>query len=226
VEWRIYLLFPLLLVAWRVAGPLLSTALVLVGSYLAFRGFLPPDHRAYHVHFLGLFTLGMLAATVVYSPAPFYTRLRKAPWALLALAGLVGVVVVSKVPLPNGQLLQLYQCDYVVGCWASALLVYLATRPQSALHRLLGRQPLVWLGGFAYSIYLMHAPFIQVVWQYLLFPLRHDDTGMFLGLVLAGTPIIVINCYLFYVFCGKPFVRLKNKPNRPAQAPAFRRPEA
>ena len=212
VEWRIYLLFPLLVVAWRVAGPLLSTALVLVASYLAFRGLLPLDHRAYHVHFLGLFTLGMLAATVAYSPAPLYARLRQAPWALLALAGLAGVVVVSKVPLRNGELLQPYQCDYVVGFWASALLVYLATRPQSALHRLLSRQPLVWLGGFAYSIYLMHAPLIQVVWQYLLFPLRHDDTGMFLGLVLAGTPIIVINCYLFYVCCEKPFVKLKNKP--------------
>ncbi|MBD0258461.1 MAG: acyltransferase [Cytophagales bacterium] len=222
VEWRIYLLFPLLVVAWRAAGPLGSTALVLVASYLAFRGLLPFDHRAYHVHFAGLFTLGMLAATVAYSPAPFYARLRKAPWALLALAGLAGVVVASKVPLPNGELLQGYQRDYVVGIWATALLVYLATRPQSALHRLLSRQPLVWLGGFAYSIYLMHAPLIQVVWQYLLFPLHSDDTVTFRVLVLVGTPVIVANCYLFYVCCEKPFVRLKNKSALPGKAGAVR----
>jgi peptidoglycan/LPS O-acetylase OafA/YrhL len=141
-----------------------------------------------------------------------YARLRKAPWALLVPAGLAGVVVVSKVPLRNGELLQPYQCDYVVGFWASALLVYLATRPQSALHRLLSRQPLVWLGGFAYSIYLMHAPLIQVVWQYLLFPLRHDDTAMFVALALVGTPVIVANCFLFHVFCEKPFMRPNTRP--------------
>jgi peptidoglycan/LPS O-acetylase OafA/YrhL len=218
VEWRIYLLFPLLVVAWRVAGPLVTTAVVLIASYLAFRGLVPLDHRAFHVHYLGLFTLGMLSATVAYSPAPLYARLRKAPWSLLALAGLAGVVVASKVPLRNGEILQVYQCDYVVGFWTTALLVYLATRPQSVLHRLLSRQPLVWVGGFAYSIYLMHAPFIQVVWQYLLFPLRPDDTGMFVGLVLVGTPVIIANCYLFYVFCEKPFVKLKNKPARPGAA--------
>ncbi|HEX8531969.1 MAG TPA: acyltransferase [Cytophagales bacterium] len=226
VEWRLYWLFPLLVVAWRTAGPLASTAGVLVVSYLAFRGLLPLDHRAYHVHFLGLFTLGMLAATVAYSPAPFYARLRRAPWALLALAGLAGVVVASKVPLPNGQLLQPYQRDFVVGFGATALLVYLAARPQSALHRLLSRQPLVWLGGFAYSIYLMHAPLIQVVWQYLLFPLRPHDNLMFGVLALVGTPVIVANCYLFYACCEKPFVRLKNKSARPPKAGAWRRPGA
>jgi peptidoglycan/LPS O-acetylase OafA/YrhL len=168
-----------------------------------------------------LFTLGMLAATVAYSPAPFYARLRRAPWALVALAGLAGVVVVSKVPLRNGELLPLYQGDYVVGFWATALLVYLATRPQSALHRLLSWQPLVWLGGFAYSIYLMHAPLIQVVWQYLLFPLHHDDTATFVVLALAGTPVIVANCYLFYAFCEKPFVRLKSKPAGPGKGFEF-----
>ncbi len=219
VEWRIYLLFPLLVVAWRVAGPLVSTAGVLVASYLAFRWLMPLDHRAFHVHYLGLFTLGMLAATVAYSPAPFYVRLRKAPWALLALAGLAGVVVASKVPLPNGQLLQLYQRDFVVGGWAAALLVYLAARPQSALHGLLSRQPLVWLGGFAYSIYLMHAPLIQVVWQYLLVPFRLDDTGTFLALALVGTPIIVANCYLFYACCEKPFAK-RIKPGPPEKVPA------
>jgi len=76
----------------------------------------------------------------------------------------------------------------------------------------LSRRPLVWLGGFAYSIYLMHAPLIQVVWQYLLFPLRHDDTATFVVLALAGTPVIVANCFLFHVFCEKFFTRPKVRP--------------
>src|SRR5262249_37919081 len=71
VEWRIYFLFPLLVLCWRRAGAIVSTLATVAGSYLLIRfaHFEWLNTAAYGtcLHFIGLFALGMLGAGVSYS---------------------------------------------------------------------------------------------------------------------------------------------------------------
>lgn len=67
-------------------------------------------------------------------------------------------------------------------------------------------KPLVGIGTMSYSLYLMHAPLLQVVWLYGLRPMRLSDGATFICLVVAGTPLIVLGTYLFHLVCERPFM--------------------
>ena len=74
------------------------------------------------------------------------------------------------------------------------------------LRNLLSGKPLVLLGGFSYSLYLVHAPLIQVVWQYLISVWFREAVPQFLGMLGIGVPLIVLSAWVFYRFCEKPFM--------------------
>ncbi len=74
------------------------------------------------------------------------------------------------------------------------------------LNKALSWRPLVAVGTFAYSIYLIHAPLIQVIWQYLLFPLQPHPLFRLMTLFVVGTPLIVGISYLFFLVGERPFL--------------------
>ncbi len=219
VECQIYLLFPALIVLFRRYVRLFAALLIAVLSLLllfaltfTWVGRLP-DYTGteFAPQLIGLFAIGIFAASVHTSPTPRWARLRAIGlWDALALGCFV-VVIARSAAWP------LYQLDLVIGAGAVGLLLA-ASRPGrlNPIRAALEWRPLVWIGGFSYSIYLIHAPLIQVIWQYWLHPLRLSDTLTHLGLLLLGLPLIVAASWGFWYVCERPF--LSSRRTAPASA--------
>ena len=92
-----------------------------------------------------------------------------------------------------------------------ALLVAVSPSEKSdrlyAVRKVLNWRPLVLVGTFSYSFYLLHAPLLQIIWQYLLRPLKLSPFHEFLALSFAGLPAIIGISYLFHLLCERPFMR-------------------
>jgi peptidoglycan/LPS O-acetylase OafA/YrhL len=71
--------------------------------------------------------------------------------------------------------------------------------------------PLVFAGTFAYSIYLIHAPILTFLFEYLLVPLKASTLQTFLLLSLAGFPTVMLASYIFFRFFEYPFLTKKPK---------------
>ena len=62
------------------------------------------------------------------------------------------------------------------------------------------------VGTFGYSLYLVHAPLLQVVSQYVLGPLHLPAFTGFVLLATAGPGVIVLFAYVFFQVCERPFM--------------------
>ena len=221
VEWRIYFLFPLLMALRRRWGSVTVAFSSVAVSYLA-------RYIGNHLHpfsqlggiamfgaapqYLGLFAMGLLGADVAFGRTSLMSHLRKPnfAWMLLVLSTLI-MIVVSKVKLWHGGVIAISYADFFVGLWATSLMIAAANTKTGWLNKALSWRPLVAIGTFAYSIYLIHGPLIQVIWQYILFPLRSNPLLMFLGLCIVGTPLIVGCSYLFFLLCERPFLNRRKR---------------
>ena len=70
VEWHIYFLFPLLVLAWRRLGPWANAGLAIALSLTGFHCLHNTVLTGVTVHFVGLFALGMLGASLAFGRAP------------------------------------------------------------------------------------------------------------------------------------------------------------
>ena len=178
IEWHIYFLFPLLLLLWRKQRMWWTTAVIVVVSTAVALGLaaqLPayPADPAFVLWFnyLGCFTLGAAAARVAQHGGFVMMAggtLRKPNWVLLA-----GVSAVITALFHNFVYAQALDTT-LFGITATLLLVALSTGQVRWLRGMLQCRPLVWVGIASYSLYLLHAPIIQLVWQYVLSPLGFD----------------------------------------------------
>lgn len=214
VEWRIYFLFPLLIVLFRKLGGVLTTLLtaavffpiqialqhVLIGGVQLNYG---PGGMC--LHYVVMFTIGMLACDVAFSKPEVYPKLQRMPWtkiAPFATLGLIAYFVLGK------GLLFLFD-DVAVGLWVFCLLISLSRGEGQLSKRILSWKPIVFLGTFAYSIYLTHAFTLQLVTQYAVRPLHLAPTPTVLLTILVGTLISIPVAYLFFLFAERPFLNTK-----------------
>jgi peptidoglycan/LPS O-acetylase OafA/YrhL len=216
VEWRIYFLFPLLLLPWRRLGGVKTTLVAVVFSYALFVVCKLFTKEGLTAHYIGLFTMGMLGASIAFSHADSaYERLQKRSWGHLVFWITLVVVAISMVKIRNGAGVPESVRDILLGVWAMCLLVMVSQRESGWIYNFLSWKPLTFLGTFAYSIYLMHAPLLQIVDQYLLIPGLHTALQKFLFLSLIGTPLILAGSYLFFLACERPFLHKKAKTSEP-----------
>jgi len=212
LEWQIYLAFPLLVACWLVFGAGIAAVL---GFMLAGAGWLVvsrvPDIGPFHLAgampwFLALFSLGMLAAAIHETDLAHMRRMREwRHWPAAALVASLGIVAVCIVAGRGGVFAHLGIMDIAVG--TAAAFVILACRDEdSRFARALAWRPLVFLGGFSYSLYLVHAPLLQLVWQYDLGPLDLGPSPTFLLLALVGVPVILVASYIFFLAFERPFL--------------------
>lgn len=208
-EWHIYFLFPLLLLLFRRLGSGVATAFGVGTAYLCS---VLTVRQNLHIEMLGQFILGMFGATLAYSRDLRWTQVRdRVSWSRVAALALVLTVVLGAAGHRRyGITIYL---EPLVGIATMAVILQ-ALRPGANLIRsALGWGPVIVLGGFSYSLYLIHAPLIQLIWQYGVAPLRHGPAASFLLLLAFGTPIIVAAAWLFSLVAERPFL------NRPTSKP-------
>jgi peptidoglycan/LPS O-acetylase OafA/YrhL len=203
VEWQIYFVFPLLLISWRRIGATATTALAVILSICCRVILQRLNLPIIAPHYLGLFALGMFAATAAHSTgAAWEARRTRLPWgpaaAILAIA-IVALCAHFRLQKPH-----LEHLDFLVGLCAVCTLVHLSCKT-SPLRRILSWKPLMFVGGFSYSLYLIHAPLIQIVSQYCIFPLHIAPIPAFLLTMGISVPISLFCAYLFFLIAERPF---------------------
>jgi peptidoglycan/LPS O-acetylase OafA/YrhL len=210
VEWQIYFLFPLLVSAWSRFGGWPTLAVTLVVSYGAWYAMRGCAWQGLTPHYAALFTFGMLGSALAFSPAPQWTAWRiRVPWApVLALltAALIAWCFRWGWETALGPLQAL--TDLLAGGCTVALLVLAALPGSNRMGRLLSARPLVFVGAFAYSVYLIHLPLL-IVFHTLLTPL-HLRPELAFGLLIGfGAPLIVGIAYLFHLAFERPFLTVR-----------------
>jgi GT2 family glycosyltransferase/peptidoglycan/LPS O-acetylase OafA/YrhL len=225
LESQIYLVFPLLVLCWLrfgvgwagAAAGALAAALAGLVAVVPTLG--PFQLSGLTPWFLALFALGMVGAAIAEAPS---TRLRtlfaRGPWRALAVLSALAVVVVCTVLGRQRAFAHIAALDFVVGAATVSLILAAARSPQGLAQRLLSARPLLLLGGFSYSLYLIHAPLLQVEWEYFFQPYGLDPSQTFLGLVLVGVPLTVGAAYLFFLAVERPFLSAAHRARlrRPA----------
>jgi peptidoglycan/LPS O-acetylase OafA/YrhL len=209
-EWQIYFVFALVLVPlWRRFGmPVAVAAGFATGNIL--EAFMPASNEACF-YFTGFFGLGMAAAALYRAP----NTARWVPWNLIAmlLAGVVGLAIFA---YPAWTHRPKIEVDLFVGFTAAIVLVSLSraslSRRRSPIIWLLESRPLVALGGFSYSLYLIHFPVIA--WTHLWLQTRHITPAADLAfMLLVGVPLAVAVSYVFHLIFERPFLTAAAKSN-------------
>src|SRR5579859_377413 len=208
VEWQIYFLFPLLVILWRCAGPVATTLGALAIAYAAHiglqrLGIIPPDGASAIVpQYVGMFVLGMAGAALAFGPSARRRLLiDRIPWSLLAVCALAALCVLNS----KNSVSDVAYADIVAGIATTCALIGASQTRRDLLRRVLSWRPLVFVGTMSYSLYLIHAPLLQILWQYVLRPWHLSDSVTFAALVIA-TPLIVAGAYLFFLVCERPFL--------------------
>jgi len=217
VEWHIYFLFPLLVILfYRRWNPHVTTLVTMAVAYAVAMMSASTHLGRANPQYVGMFVLGMYSATVAFSPQNTFAKLREIfPWRAVGLLLAAGAIASMIAMGLRNTVLALSWFDLPVGLCTACVLIVATTRPTGLARSILSWSPLVWVGTFSYSLYLIHAPLIQVVWQYALRPLNLSPAATFAWLATAGGTFIVLASYMFYLACERPFLNTPPKTRRP-----------
>lgn len=214
VEFHIYLLLPIILLvrrrsSWPVAiGTGAGVGLVGVALAVAVPRYFERFFPSYYV----LFALAVGACVAVHHRPAWLTTF---PWKTVgaSLAVIVaGVCVVKPFEWVSDNF---YWVDILFGLAVICLVVSMSQGSAPRVTQAFAWKPLAVAGTFSYSLYLVHAPLLQVLWQAGIDPLSLSRGGQLALLWLVACPLIVLFSYGFYRVAEKPFVP-KGTP-RPAE---------
>lgn len=246
IEWHLYLLLPLLLAFRRRAGLAVATAVTVAASMVLARLWWPAGLTwRGETGLLGCFVLGLaareiaarapglrptLTPTVVPTLVPTRRgagRGRGRPWGSGALVLAAAVALLAHGMgeywvLDAGKAVS----EPLAGAATACLLVAVTDGRPRAVTRLLSWRPLTLLGGFSYSLYLLHAPVLQLVWQEGLAPAgaRLGSGWALAALVALGAVASVAVARVFFVLVERrcltvrPPARARTGSDRPARA--------
>lgn len=208
VEWHIYFLFPLVLLCFRRYGirvVLPATAVLVIGQHVIgqavpavgiFDRFTPA--------YLLLFVAGVSAAWLSQrgkgqrSAAPGALTLSLCAAAFIAFSGSENTVR------------HYFWLDLMVGAATAGLFTAFAQGKIRWLTSLLSFRPLAFLGSFAFSLYLVHAPVLAMITDWVVRPLGLGPVESLTLLLLVGSPASVAGAYAFFLVFERPFLTIRS----------------
>ncbi len=206
-EWQLYFLFPLLLLPfWRRFGLL---SVVIAGFVIGIAPFylLNKFSMSSSSWFIGLFALGMAAADIGFSQKPQLIAMRNfLRWDLLAIVFTVIAFLTEWKQLELDIWIGQSFCGLAVAClfiYCAKLMIEGKKLPYSI--RLLEHPWVVALGGFSYSLYLIHGPVLVLV-RYFLFNLPISPSMFAATSYLVGVGMSLLIAYWFYLVFERPFM--------------------
>lgn len=218
-EWQIYFLFPLFVWIGKRHGEfrIVTASFAITAALSLFILNVWPEHNPWPPQFVGLFGFGMACAAWSFPQDTDARPLNSRRWGrgaalLLAVGGASNLVFVTtneRIP------------DLLIGAGIGCSLVFLTEalvrgrRPFTL--RMLELRPLIQLGRFSYSLYLLHAPLLALF--FLLarrWSLGNIEFQLFiLGIALPST---VALSYLFHLVFERPFLKPLTSPTHSAAA--------
>ncbi len=207
VECHIYLLFPLLVLLSRRVGPWGTFFIGSAAGAFLYGVLRDTPYIGCTPQYLILFSLGMLSANLCLSPKK-KSLSWGAPAVLLSTALLVlcGTGEVERIQTALGDWSALALDCFVGAC--AAVVILSAAQAGGIMARLFGLRPLVWIGGFSYSLYLVHAPIHFICYKTIWTLMQHHvPTGIAYPLfILISVPIILAGSLVFYLLFEAPFL--------------------
>jgi peptidoglycan/LPS O-acetylase OafA/YrhL len=206
IEAQLYVLLPVLVVICRRRGPFPMVAVVLIPALVI--GTLAPFVAAvdlfsrFSPQLAVGFAVGIAAAAAAQRPTSRYTMLA----ALGAVPPLVLVVTAGSV----WSIEHIFWVDLAVTVPVAFLLVALRNAEAPRLGRLLDIRPVRALGGYSYSLYLVHAPIVVAVGTLLVEPRFGTGLDALLVMLLVALPLSLAWARLFAGVFDLPFQRHKS----------------
>lgn len=248
VEWKIYFLFPLLVwVGRRWGGKVALAAAFAIGYGISAALYCAGDLVAVSKHigpvtllcpwYVALFGLGMWASGRAFGPSAL--KQFSASWkvgGVASVALLVGLLAAFPHRLNDFAYTSHWPViDFATGLAAAMLLLWLSVSCQhgtaqsgasAGLLRVLSWRPLVALGGFSYSIYLVHISVLMVFMSLTSRALGHGISPVKIDLCLVGIgiPLMLLISYGFFLLFERPFLSTSAGAGRLAEKPV-RRPQ-
>jgi len=219
VEWHLYFVFPLLIALRRRVPRTCLLVIAALGCGALWLGYEGKPYVGFPPQFFGLFVLGVLAGDLATDESRRARRISSwfRPWWTIVAATLavpLAVVLVGADP-------SYFASELVLGGAVAALVVALTAAPADhPARRLLGWRPVAWVGLFSYSLYLTHAPVLQIIWQYGVRPLRLSPNAEFAATLFGATAASLAVAFLFHLLFERPFM---NHRSVRAMAAALRR---
>ena len=189
MECQIYLLFPLMVMAWRRFGPAPTLVAVFI---LAHAGYHMVGHQV-TVNYFFVFALGMAGAELA-------SRGKTQKWLQwVCLFSLIGYFFIFR-DKDNIS-------DFFIGSFSAALMALLSLGAAPSVRKVLSVRGLTWLGSFSYSLYLTHSVVQHIYLRTDIAARRaNDPLEQFLVLVFCVTPIALLIAYVFYLIAEQPFI--------------------
>lgn len=196
LEVQVYLLFPLVIASRRKLGPFATLALWscvgLISMHLL--------HGKGQTVFLMFFAIGFFFAEVAFRPAWHWAL----PWCIALAAGLMVFASFFRTTVADG----------MGAVFTGALLAYLVPRHGNLIRRWLSSKPLVFIGLFSYSIYLIHSLFTETAFSIFVTkdPTFANHLDMKHNVVMFGAALISLPvAYVFHRCFELPFMSVKRQ---------------
>lgn len=219
VEWHLYFLFPLLLAFGRRVPRWCLLVVAALGCALLWPAYGGQPYIGFPPQFFGLFVVGVVAGDIASdrrSGSANSSRRFRSAWTAVALVLAVPLALLLVRVDPT-----YFTSELILGCAVAAFLITLATGTiDYPARRALEWRPLAWVGLFSYSLYLTHAPVLQIVWQYGVRPIRLGPDAELALTIVAATAASLAFAFGFHLLFERPFL---NHRSARALAGALRR---
>lgn len=234
VEWHLYFVFPLLMLVLRRRGPAvlfaIGAAAAAVLTWLRFRYPVLSDPVPATIpeppYYIALFVMGIVAAALAADPRfqPMRAAMHRYARAAACLLCLpLGAVLWTYRIVDGDNVHRFFDHAHIIdpltgAVTAACLLLMCGLRPRHPVRRFFESRFLVAVGGFSYSLYLVHIPLLAALnkWIEQTGLPAHSAGNAFFVLVAVGVPA----CLLFARAFAHRFERRYRPAGQPAHTPA------